>query len=85
MQVELLCPHCESRFCVPPDAPVQEALDRVADEGPWAALGDGETFEDKLYAALDSGETIHCLVCNASVRLSEEHLAQLALEVLAQW
>jgi hypothetical protein len=85
MQVELLCPHCEHRFRVPPDAPVHEALDRVADEGPWTALGDGETLEDKLYAAIDAGETIHCPVCDAAVPLSEEHLAQLALDVLAQW
>src|SRR5947209_3112970 len=79
MQVELLCPHCEHRFRVPPDAPVQEALDRVADEGPWSALGDGETFEDKLYTALNSGETIHCPACAAAVPVSEEDLAKLAL------
>jgi hypothetical protein len=85
MQVELLCPHCEARFRVPPDDPVQETLDRVADEGPWSALGDGETFEDWLSTALASGETIHCPECDAAVPLSEENLARLALEVLAQW
>jgi hypothetical protein len=85
MQVELCCPRCESRFRVPPDAPVQEALERAADEGPWSALGDGETFEDWLFAALDSGETIHCPACGAVVPLREEDLAQVARDVLAQW
>jgi hypothetical protein len=85
MAVELLCPHCENRFPVPADGPVQEAVDRVTGQGPWSALGDGETLEDCLYAALDPGKKIHCPTCDAAVPLREENLAQLALEVLAQW
>ena len=54
----------------------------ISNGGQWAW---GETFEDWLSTALASGETIHCPECDAAVPLSEENLARLALEVLAQW
>ena len=53
MQVELHCPHCSHTFMPSSDTPAAEALDRMSDEGPWFALGDGETFEDRIFAALD--------------------------------
>jgi hypothetical protein len=85
MQVELYCPRCSSRFAAPPDTPAAEILDRMIDEGPWYALGDGETFEDMIFAALTSRGTIRCPECETPVEVSEESLGRIALELLAQW
>ena len=55
MQVELCCPECCCRFAAPPDTSADEIIERMTDEGPWYALGDGETFEDMVHAALSAG------------------------------
>ena len=52
MQVELYCPNCGCSFAAEPDTPAAEVLDRMAEEGPWYALGDGETFEDMIFTTL---------------------------------
>jgi hypothetical protein len=85
MQVELRCPNCPCCFAAPPDTPSAEILDRMIAEGPWYALGDGETFEDMIFTALTSRGAIHCPECNQQVSVSEESLGQLAQEVLANW
>lgn len=85
MQVELFCPACESRFAAQPDAPAAEVLDRMADEGPWYALGDGETFEDMIFATLFSQGAIHCSECGEQAVVSEESLGRLTQEVLGCW
>lgn len=85
MQVELSCPNCFSRFAAAPDTPAAEVLDRMFDEGPWYALGDGETFEDMIFNALTARGAICCPECGTHVSVSEESLGQLALEVLGQW
>ena len=43
MQIELYCPDCCCRFAADPDTPAAEVLDRMTEEGPWYALGEGET------------------------------------------
>jgi hypothetical protein len=85
MQVELYCPHCESRFAESPDAPAAEVMDRMADDGPWYALGDGETFEDMIFTTLFSCGAIRCPDCGEPVSVSEQSLGQLAMEVLGSW
>ena len=85
MRVELHCSHCPCRFAASPDTPAGEVLDRMIEEGPWYALGDGETFEDMIFAALTSRGEIRCPDCGRPVSISEESLAQLAQEVLANW
>ncbi len=85
MQIELYCPRCSCRFSAAPDTPAAEVIDRMTEEGPWYALGDGETFEDMIFAALTARGTIHCPECAGPVSVSEESLGQLALEVLQQW
>ena len=50
MQVELFCPNCCCSFAAEPNTPAAEVLDRMAEDGPWYALGDGETFEGEEFA-----------------------------------
>ena len=85
MLVELYCPHCTSRFAAEPEAPAAEVLDRMADEGPWYALGDGETFEDMIFATLFSNGAIRCSECGEQASVSEESLGRMTLEVLGSW
>jgi hypothetical protein len=85
MQVELYCPCCSCRFAAPPDTPAAEVWDRMTEEGPWYALGDGETFEDMIFAALTARGAICCPECGRPVSISEESLGQMAQEMLANW
>ena len=85
MQIELLCSACSCQFRAAPDAPASEILDQMIEEGTWYALGDGETFEDMIFAALTSRGQLHCPDCGEPVLVSEESLGQLTLEILRQW
>lgn len=85
MQVELYCPRCCCSFAAPPDMPAAEVLDRMADEGPWYALGDGETYEDMIFSALFACGSIRCAECGAPASVTEQSLGQLTLEVLGSW
>jgi hypothetical protein len=82
MQIELYCTHCTCRFVAAPDTPAAEILDRMTDEGPWYALGDGQTFEDMIFNALTSRGAICCPDCGSPVSVSEESLSQMALDLL---
>jgi hypothetical protein len=85
MQVELYCTNCHCRFAAPPDTPAAEVVDLMAQEGPWYALGDGETFEDMIFSTLTAEGEIKCPQCGEAVHVSEESLGQLAMEVLGSW
>src|SRR5262249_61813765 len=63
MQVELYGPHCSCRFAACPDTPAAQVLDRMTEDGPWYALGDGETFEDMIFTTLISEGAIRCPEC----------------------
>jgi hypothetical protein len=84
MQVELRC-SCDCCFAAPPEASAEEIVERMTDRGAWYALGDGETFEDMIFAALTERGAIRCPECGEAVSVSEESLGRLAMEVLAQW
>jgi hypothetical protein len=60
-----------------------EVLARMTDEGPWYALGDGETFEDMIFTALATRGVIRCPECCRPVNITEESLGRMALEMLA--
>ena len=83
MQIELFCPHCSCRFVAPPEASAEEVHERMFEEGPFYALGDGNTFEDMIFASLAERGAICCPECGDPVHVSEESLGQLALEMLA--
>ena len=81
MQIELRCPYCACRFSAPPDAPMAEVVDRMTEDGPWFALGDGDTFEDMIFAALLTRGKIACPDCRAPVVVSEESLSRFAVQM----
>ena len=61
-----------------------EAMSRIFPEVPGFALGDGETFEDMIFTALDDDRTTDCPTCGETMQVSEESLGQLALSMLAR-
>jgi hypothetical protein len=85
MHVELYCPHCQRRFAASPETPAAAVFDRVTEQGPWGALGDGETFEDSVAAALADRAADRCPRCGKAATVSEESLGRLTLELLATW
>jgi hypothetical protein len=85
MQVELYCPNCACSFAASPETPAAEVLDRMAEEGPWYALGDGETFEDMIFTTMFAGGNIRCSECGEPVSVTEQSLGQLTMEVLGSW
>jgi hypothetical protein len=85
MQVELYCPHCERSFVAAPETSASEVFDRMHEEGPWYALGDGETFEDMIFSTVFACGHVRCGECGEPAGVNEESLSQLALEVLGSW
>ncbi|MBY0525624.1 MAG: hypothetical protein K2R98_19620 [Gemmataceae bacterium] len=85
MQVELQCPECFHRFTSSLEATVGDVLDEINAEGPWYALGDGETFEDRIFTRLTEQSTFHCPCCHSVVPPSEQSLCEVSRELLAQW
>jgi hypothetical protein len=84
MQIELCCRNCFCRFVAPPETAHEQVLDRMFDDGPAYALGDGETFEDMIFTALVENGQIQCPECGEAVHVSEESLGQLAMTMLAR-
>ncbi|HZU38879.1 MAG TPA: hypothetical protein VFA18_23330 [Gemmataceae bacterium] len=85
MQIELSCPLCHCRLAADPESPAAEVIDRMTEEGPWFALGDGETFEDMIFAALMERGVIGCPECGEPVAINEQSLGRLAQDILASW
>ncbi len=85
MQVELFCPCCQLHFSTPLDAPGVDVLDQLTEEGPWLALGDGQTYEDAIAATLSDLGLDECPRCGAAGRVKEESLGRLTMEVLNTW
>jgi hypothetical protein len=85
MHVELFCSNCQRRFAAAPETRAAAVLDRATEEGPWNALGDGETFEDALAAALADRGADCCPGCGEAATVSEESLGRLTLALLGTW
>jgi hypothetical protein len=85
MQVELYCPHCCMSFVADPKTPARDVLDRMAEEGPWYALGDGATYEDMIFSTLFACGNIRCATCGEPANVSEQSLGQMTMEVLGSW
>ncbi len=81
MQLELQCAECFYHF----HHSAEEVLEQLHAEGPWYALGDGETFEDRIHAQISAQTDTTCPRCGQPVTLTEERLGQLSRELLAQW
>ena len=85
MHVELYCPRCCMSFVAEPETPASDVLNRMAEEGPWYALGDGQTYEDMIFSTLFACGTIRCAACGEPASVSEQSLSQMAMEVLGSW
>lgn len=85
MHLEQIAPRCECHSHNPRNASLVRALEQVAAEGPWFALGDGETWEDRIHGYLTSPDSTQCACCGSPLEVSEEELAELSRELLAQW
>jgi len=83
MMVELVCPYCPFHFSARSDASASEVLDRMIEDGPWFALGNGETFHDMLYTALTTRGAIRCPECHEDVVVLEEGDCGAADELLS--
>jgi hypothetical protein len=81
MHIDLYCPHCRHHFTASAATPQAAVLDRM-EEGPWSALGDGETFEDSVAAALADSR---CPDCGSALTAPEESLNRLTMMLLAAW
>ena len=82
---ELHCPFCVRSFSVPSDSTTAVFLDRIAENGTWCPLGDGETIEDNVYNALAAQDDLCCPECNKPMAVSQESLNRFASELLVQW
>jgi hypothetical protein len=85
MQLEMRCAHCSYQTVIPHDPREWQAWKQLAAEGPWASLGDGETFEDRICATLQSADGGRCPKCGGPLYASEESLGSVSQELLAQW
>ena len=85
MLVELHCRNCQRSFTASPEAPAAAVFDQATEAGPWSVLGDGETFEDAVAAALADHEADRCPCCGEVATVSEESLGRFTLALLATW
>ena len=84
MHIELHCTCCSCRFVAPPYfAADDEFQSQTLSDEPWYALGDGNTFEDSIFATLTERGKISCPECGEAIAVNEERLGQLAMQMLA--
>jgi hypothetical protein len=76
MEIELRCRRCPCRFSASPDTSCEEIVDRMIEEGSWFALGEGDTFEDMIFAALVKRGKIRCPECWQPVAVGESSLGR---------
>src|SRR5438046_223275 len=82
MRIELQCTICPCRFVAPTKVSEEDMRARITDDGSWYALGDGNTFEDMISAALSERGASRCPECGDPVPVNEESLGRLAMEML---
>ena len=75
MQIEMSCPSCFGGFGALPDSGTSEILTWMVEEGPFFALGDGETMEDRIHSRLTQRGPMECPQCGQPVAIDEESLA----------
>jgi hypothetical protein len=83
MQIELYCPGCPFHFAAAADADADAILDRMTEEGPWIALGHGDSFEAMVFAALTSRGRIGCPECGRALAVYEDSAGSHAERELA--
>jgi hypothetical protein len=71
MMLELVCPYCPFHFRASSHTPSTQIIDRMIEDGPWFALGDGATFKDMIFKALSTRGALRCPECHEHVAISE--------------
>jgi hypothetical protein len=71
MQIKLSCPGCPFCFAAAAEADADDILERMTEEGPWIALGHGDTFEAMVFAALTVRGRIGCPDCGRDTTIHE--------------
>jgi hypothetical protein len=66
-QIRLACPECGGSFAAPADAPEEEVVRRMTDEGTWYGLAGGDCFGDMVRGALGRRGRIACPGCGAAL------------------
>ncbi len=72
MLIHLRCPSCPCHFSAPARMAAAEVLERMAEDAPWFALAEGETFADMLHAALARRGKLLCPGCRGEVLVDGE-------------
>jgi hypothetical protein len=85
MQLELQCCRCAYHSTVYQHPRTSQIWNQLTEEGPWFALGDGQTFEDRISATLIADDETRCPECGGRLAVSEESLAEASRELLTQW
>jgi hypothetical protein len=85
MQLEFYCPCCDRCFTPAPKPGVVGIFRGLEEQGPWSALGDGETLEDLLYNMLTSSPETACPDCGGVGTVEEGTLGELSHSLLASW
>ena len=83
MRIELQCTSCLNHFVAPADANGDAVREQMLNEDAWYNLGDGQTFEDMIFATLMDNGAIACSHCGEPAMVSEESISQLAMEMLS--
>ena len=85
MHIELHCPRCFTTFQPEGVEPAGDVWGRMTEEGPWYALGDGETLEDVIFSALSAGGGVRCPRCGEAVPVTQDDLCEMSQKILANW
>ncbi len=72
MIINLRCPYCPCQFSAPAQMSAAEVLDRMAEDAPWFALAEGETFAEMLHSALARRGKLLCPGCREEVEVDGE-------------
>jgi hypothetical protein len=83
MSIELVCHYCPCRFDAAGQAPEEEIIRQMIEDGPWFALAAGPTFEDMVSTALTRRGKILCPECGEPVRVRESPFGDIACAPLA--
>jgi hypothetical protein len=83
MAIELSCLSCPCQFRAAADAPANDVVDRMTEEGPWFGLAAGETFEDMIFTALARRGRILCPDCGDVVAVHESSFGECAEMAMA--
>jgi hypothetical protein len=82
MIIDLVCPCCPFQFSAPAAADAVHILDRMIEDGPWLALGEGDTFEDMVVRAVNTRGAIRCPDCREALIVNHEEPSQFREDLL---